>query len=111
MNDELQEVSLETLGGGAAIERFNYELEKVLENIGDPNTKADAMREVTLKIRIKPNEDRSFCVVEIQVNGKLASIKPEHSSFHLTKRGNRMVATEYNPRQESFEFKKVEVVK
>lgn len=84
---ELTEVSLETLGGGAAIERFNYELQNILNNIGDINTKADAV-----------------CVISIEVSGKLASIKPEHSSFHLMRRGDRMVATEYNPKQQTLEF-------
>jgi len=101
---ELTEVSLETLGGGAAIERFNYELQNVLNNIGDINTKADAVREVSLKVKIKPNEDRAFCVISIEVSGKLASIKPEHSSFHLVRRGDRIVATEYNPKQQTLEF-------
>lgn len=42
-------VSLDTLGGGAAVERFNYELSRVLENILDLNTNPTAGRQVQLR--------------------------------------------------------------
>jgi len=41
-------VSLETLKGGAAVQLFDEELQKVLANIMDPNTEAGAVRSVRL---------------------------------------------------------------
>lgn len=45
---EREIVSLENIGRGAALERFDVELQKVLENVLDPNTKPTATRKVTL---------------------------------------------------------------
>lgn len=58
-----QNVKLENLGCGAAAEMFQKELENVIANICDPNTKPDAVRTVTLKVKIKPGKDRSLCQV------------------------------------------------
>jgi hypothetical protein len=55
-------------------------MERVLKNIADPNTKADSVREVNLKIRIKPSKDRSGAATLVQVTSKLAPADP-HESF------------------------------
>jgi hypothetical protein len=59
MEDE-PSVSLQNLGGGAAIELFDLELQKVLENISDENTRPAVVREITLKVKIKPGDDRDY---------------------------------------------------
>ena len=43
---EEERLGLENLMGGAAIERFNHELARVLENVNDINTEATAAREI-----------------------------------------------------------------
>lgn len=65
-------ITLETLGGGAAAEKFEIELQRVLDNIVDPNTKAEAPREVTLKVKITPDEKRSMASITITTSSKLA---------------------------------------
>lgn len=80
MERELNEVSLSTLGNGAVEELFGVELKRVLENIADPNADARTPREVTVKIRIKPNEDRSRADVTIIPSCKLAPLKP-HGTY------------------------------
>lgn len=104
---DAQIVSLETLGGGAAVERFNYELQRVLDNIGDINTKPTAARKVQLTITIAPNEERTGAAVLINVKSTLASIKSEATHFYLENHGNTIVATEYNPKQERLFAKEV----
>jgi hypothetical protein len=69
-------VSLETLGQGAAVERFNLALQDVLNNIQDVNTNAKAARVVTLKATIKPSEDRGVGTIVVDVVSKMAPIKP-----------------------------------
>lgn len=101
MSDE-QEVSLENLSNGAAVELFNRELEKALENVLDVNTVATQKREVTLKLTIKPNEDREVGLVALAVTSKLASFKPVDSMIYIGKRNGKAVAKENNPRQPSF---------
>ncbi|MGG1673295.1 hypothetical protein ACIFOE_22190 [Paenibacillus sp. NRS-1783] len=48
-------VDISNLAGRAMAERINRELKKVAENVMDPNTKAEAVRTVTVTIKIKPN--------------------------------------------------------
>ena len=64
--------SLSDLMDGGPEERFNQELEKVWANVYDPNTDAKKPREVTLKIKIIPNERRDSCDFRVSVTAKLA---------------------------------------
>lgn len=68
-------LTFDNLGCGAAEERFEDALQKVLANILDPNTKAEAIREITLKVKVKPNDLRNEAVVLIECVPKLAPIK------------------------------------
>jgi len=65
-------VDVNTLAGGALLERLNIELQRLAENIADPNTKADAVRAVIVEIKVKPDETRTVAVSEISVKSKLA---------------------------------------
>jgi hypothetical protein len=103
-----EKVSLATLGGGAAVERFDHELQKALNNIADFNTPPEAVREVTLKVRIKPNQDRDFTSVQIIATSKLAAIRPEATSFYIGSDAGEAIATEYNPKQERLAFNQKE---
>jgi hypothetical protein len=73
---EEDQVSLETLGQGAALERFNLALQDVLDNIQDVNTDPKKARTVTLKATIKPSEDREVGSIVVDVVSKLAPIAP-----------------------------------
>lgn len=77
-------VRVESLAGGAVIEKLNYELEKVVENIMDINMDPNAVREITLKIKVKPNGDQSQGAVIIQTNSKLASLAPYPAHLFFT---------------------------
>ena len=43
---------------GAIGERLDYELSKVVDNIADLNTKADAVRKIILTLSLKPDSER-----------------------------------------------------
>lgn len=95
-------VSLANLGGGAAIERFDHELSRILENISDPNTDPKAVREITLKVKIKPTQDRSAGPVEISCTSKLAPVATFPAMLYIQKdRSGRVRAFEHNPGQTS----------
>lgn len=102
MNEELQ-VCLETLGSGAAAELFNDELGKVLSNIVDVNTDHKTAREVSLKVTIRPNEDRTFGAVTIAASSKLAPVKSVGTAFFIGRKAGRAVATERDSRQLTFD--------
>jgi hypothetical protein len=100
--EEYSPVSLATLKNGAAIELFDEELRKVLENIADINTSPTAKREVLLKVSFKPLSDqREDISVDIAVNAKLQPIKPTATTIYPSGLG---MAVERNPRQPRFQF-------
>lgn len=80
----MQRVSLDTLGGGAALELFHREMtDHVLPNIADPNTPATKPRTITLEIKITPTEKRDFGVVEVVCKSKLQAMKPFGAGMHI----------------------------
>lgn len=97
-------VSLDTLGNGAAMEMFGDELQRVLDNIIDPNTDPKAIREVTLKVKIKPDEDREMGNVTIATASKLAPVKSVDTIVFIGQVEGKAIATERNPKQPAFEF-------
>jgi hypothetical protein len=99
MKKDRELVSLENLGAGAAAELFQLELDRVLENIQDPNTKATTIREITLKIKIKPDEDRDYGAVSIACTAKLSPVNPYPTQLVFGIENGKAVATEYNPKQ------------
>lgn len=99
MQTELKEVSLETLGNGAAVELFNEELRKVMDNIADPNTAQKASRMITLKVKITPNEERNGAAVEIAASSHLVANKPYGTYFFVGSDGAKVRAYENNPKQ------------
>lgn len=106
---EEDKASLLTLARGAAIERFDDELQRVLDNIVDPNT-AKGAREVTLKVKITPNKDGATAAVGIQCNSKVQPAEPCATMFYIGKQGGRGVAFEHDPEQLSMPYPSPTVV-
>lgn len=72
---DLITMSLSNLAGGKANARFDDELGKVLENIVDPNTAPKAPRVITLRVVLRPDEERRNLEVDIAVTSKVAPTK------------------------------------
>ena len=69
-------IDLYGVGLGVIEERFNEEQKKVITNICDMNTEAKAVREITIKLKFKPDpEYRERCDLEAIVSSKLAPTK------------------------------------
>ena len=82
---KIEPVRIEDISHGAAIERLNIEFDAVLENIEDDNTSPTAEREIILKIKIKPSEDRVSGTVSIQAYSKLAPVVEHKSRLYFGK--------------------------
>lgn len=82
------------------VERFDLALQEALDNIQDPNTDPKKPRKVVMTLTIAPDEDRSVGKYMIDVQSKLAPIKPHPGRVFLGRdiRG-RGVATEEHPTQ------------
>lgn len=69
--------SLSEMANGAVNERFNYELQKVVENICDPNTDPKKKRKITLTMVIEPDAKREQAHISIETKTTLAPAQPD----------------------------------
>jgi hypothetical protein len=99
MNEKHEELTLANLGNGGAIELFEEELKKILENILDPNTKAKAKRELTLKVTFVPNADRDSAEIEVECRAKPAPMNSASATIFLGRRKGQAIAITHDPEQ------------
>ena len=81
----MQNIDLNTFANGAIQEKFNEALEKVLENMLDPNTSFKNKRGITIDIGFTQNENRDDASVSISVKTKTASPMPVETSVAMGK--------------------------
>ena len=100
-SEPLGTIHLSTLGGGAALEKFQEEFGKLVANCMDPNTEAKAKRSVKLEVTVVPNHDRVTCAIAISAQAKLAPVVSFATTAFLARdhRTGRTYAFEQNPRQ------------
>ena len=95
---------LDSLMGGLAVEKFNHELKRVVENCLDLNT-GDGGREVTLKVKVKPNKERTCLATKVSCTSSLqGDIAAETQLFIGRDPILGAVAVEHNPHQMRFEY-------
>lgn len=76
MEERMNVLSLNELAGGALQEKANAAMQKVLENMQDPNTPWKNKRQINIKIAFVQNESRDDTAVEVSVETKLAPVSP-----------------------------------
>lgn len=81
----MQEVTLANLTKGALLEQFDIELDKVIENIADPNTDTKKARKITVNITLKPNKSRTLVAVDAQVKATLAPANKVETNLLIDK--------------------------
>lgn len=92
-------VTLSTIAGGAAVERFEEELNKVLRNIEDPNTDPEKKRSIVLKFDLFPSKLRDNFQVIVSSESKVAPVTPADATCFIIKQAGRRVAVAYDPQQ------------
>ena len=95
MNENLEKLTLSNLGDGVAEEQFQFELKKVLENILDINTDYKKPRTITMKITIRPTEDRDSASVFVETKSTVSPISPYATAIFLGREGNQAVCIEH----------------
>lgn len=104
MGVESKTIALDTINSGAAKDLFDEAFKKLLENIADENTKAKAVRSITLKISVAPSEDRGQATTTVEVKTNLAPIKPHSGTVLFSFDGSRVEAFAVsNPKQPDLE--------
>ena len=80
--------SILEMGRGAIMERVDYEMAKVIENILDENTKATGVRELTVKIKFTPDDKREVIKVDTVASSKLQPTNSIVTALYLGKDQN-----------------------
>lgn len=90
-------LSLNDIAGGALQEKVNEAMNRVLENMQDPNTPWKVKRNISIKIGFVQNEERDDTAVELSINTKLAPVSPivTRMSIGTDLRTGQVYAEEY----------------
>ena len=100
---EYEVASLRNIAQGEAIAAFDFELKKAIENCMDINTEANAARTVSLKVKIKPNNDRNQAIISFQASSSLPPDAPGLDTLFLTTTNEGPTAFVHTPEQMTFE--------
>ena len=68
----MKHINLEQFAGGKLSVQLNKTLEKVTENIQDPNTDAQKVRKINVSISLRPNDERNFVSTTVETKLSLA---------------------------------------
>lgn len=68
----MKHFNLEEFAGGKLSVQLNKALEKVTENIQDPNTDAQKVRKINESISLRPNDERNFVSTTVETKLSLA---------------------------------------
>lgn len=75
--------SIMQMAKGAFLERIDYEMAKIMDNIIDANTKATAKRKLTVTLTFSPDDERTNIGVSMVAKTSLASTNPAVTSLYL----------------------------
>lgn len=89
--------SILEMAHGAILERVDYEMAKILDNILDANTEATAKRKMTLTLTFAPDGERATVAVSATAKTTLAPTNPAVTSLYLTEREGKAQAVEMVP--------------
>lgn len=99
MSEKLDKTSILEMSMGAILERVDYEMEKVLQNVLDPNTKATGKRKITVSLELVPSADRKTITVNTTAKSTLCPTEPITTSLCITTQPStgEMVVAELMP--------------
>ena len=95
----MEKITLNNINRGMVGQLFDRELQEVLENIRDTRTSPTAARTITLKIKIKPEQDRHATDIEVSADCSLAPRQGSKGMMFLSFDGEEVKATTTDPRQ------------
>ena len=68
----MKHINLEQFAGGKLSVQLNKALEKITENVQDPNTDAQKVRKINVSISHRPNDERNFVSTTVETKLSLA---------------------------------------
>ena len=99
MTEQLDKNSILEMSMGAILERVDYEMGRVLDNILDPNTKPTGKRKITISLELVPSADRRTITVLTTAKATLVPTDPVTTSLYITNQPStgEMVVAEMVP--------------
>ena len=79
---------------GGVKELADRDLQRVLENLKDVNTDPKKARSISVKFTLTGDDARDSVNVRVQVDSKLAPVKPQETTLDIGYDSNRIVAVE-----------------
>lgn len=67
---------------GAIMERADYEMSRLMENIRDANTSATAVRTLTITLKLKPDDTRQNIALSATAKSTLAATNPVTTALY-----------------------------
>ena len=91
--------SILEMSQGAILERVDYEMQRVIDNVLDVNTKADAKRKLTVTLELTPDAQRRTITVKTTAKSTLVPTEPITTGLVITSRSStgEMVVAEMVP--------------
>lgn len=90
-------IDLTTLHDGAVVEDFNQALQAVWDNIEDGRTDPTAVREINLKVKFKPSDERNVVDIKAQAIPKLVPPQGVETTAFIEKQDGKNVGRELSP--------------
>ena len=100
--DDISVRSILQMGNGRILEKVDYELPRLIENLFDPNTKATAKRKMTITLEFSADENRENIVVDTAVKLSLVPTQPTRVALYAHDREHIVDMTPQVPGQVSF---------
>lgn len=89
-----EQLSLTNLREGSAVELFDAELEKVAEDMMDPNKERSKARTITLTVTFKPHPEDRFASIGISCRSNLAPVQTVAGTVAFGREGKTPVLRE-----------------
>lgn len=101
--DERAKKSILAMCNGAFQERTDYEMNRLIENILDPNTDPLAKRKIQITLELKPDADRTTVAVNCSVKSSLAPTYPVATMLYIAANDTVLEMTPQIPGQVNFD--------
>lgn len=91
-------IKLDDLQGGVLAEQVNYELQRVFDNIKDPNVDEGKTRQITITLKFKPTKTEGMVEFTPSIKTTLAPPSSEPTMMIVEKdfASGKVIAKEYN---------------
>lgn len=91
-------IKLDDLQGGVLAEQVNYELQRVFDNIKDPNVDEGKTRQITITLKFKPTKTEGMVEFTPSIKTTLAPPSSELTMMIVEKdfASGKVIAKEYN---------------